>query len=144
MWEQLINAREGKGLSQEALAKDRGLITASCVSNWEKKMPSALVAFLGICETLDASPNALLGYVADKESHPEEKPSTGATLSSRASQSDLSDEDLTFVFSVLKDRETSLRKTLSTGLIGHDAIDDINHCYTVCEKISRALGRGHL
>lgn len=108
MWEELKNLREGVGLSQVDLGSESG-ISGSSICAWENQMPRQIVHLIDLCKVLGTSPNALLGWSVESPAPSKKEISAGSLVV----YPELNKEQWGTVLSTLKDREKTLRASLS-------------------------------
>ena len=134
MWEQLRNLREGKSLSLSDLAHLSGIPVAT-LGAWENETPTSVLRLGSICEALEESPNALLGYQAS-ELETDETVEGGATIVNSA----LEREDWELIHGYLCVKEKQLREDLLEGPIDLNEAQAINSIYKTRSKIEKILG----
>lgn len=130
MWDELKNAREGKGLSLIALSDKTGIAPGS-IASWENVMPAAYEKLIKLSDALDVPPSSLLGYETKE----------GVSLSSDLREgcvvirSKLNEGDLLFLECLLEERDREMRGSLLKGEISQSVVDMINSQYSVLQKI---------
>ena len=137
MWDELINLREGKGLSQTALHQQTGIAPAT-IAAWENEMPNQFKKLLKLCEELGTTPNALLGVeVHQADSQPGEifggsiivKPELGLTR-----------EELQVLCNMAHSKGRDMRESFLSGAIDPGDVDAVNRLFEIEGKIAEYLG----
>lgn len=137
MWDELKNAREGKGLSQRQLGSETG-ISPACVSAWENQIPAPFEKLKRLAQTLDTTPNALLGFEVEKAKAKDGEIREGTILSGGP----FSKEDLTLLRIILAVFERKSRQELLKGEISELQVKTINDTFYLREKISGLIEKG--
>lgn len=134
-WETLKNVRESKGMSIKDLA-GQAQIPSATICAWENDMPTWLGRFKSLCDALEISPNALLGYHSNGGDIAD-----GRTIvkDEKREKSAFTADELHMIYRTVFDYDCKLREQLKQKRIDIEVVNEINENADLLEKIADCM-----
>lgn len=139
MWEELHNLRDGQHLTYEKLGQLIN-VPGGTIASWENGgLPTWASRLMKLCEALNVTPNAILGW---ETTHKSELP-TGATVIASDAEPDhkllLDNDDIMLAMTIIRRRTDMLRCKMQNGKISQSDVDEVNQSVDLLDKLEQLL-----